>query len=541
MSSESLPPLPQHRIVLGFGQVSVDFLATVASFPNPDDKIRSTSFKVQGGGNAGNALTCAARLGLNPRLISKVANDSQGKGILEELEADGVNTSFFIVAWVSRFFKVWGFALSFSSSGKSGSACHQVSEEGNSPFAYVIVDTQTKSRTCIGTPGYPPLIPEELSRSSLLSALDGANMVYFDGRHPETALLVAKEAARKNIPILVEAERKREGLDDLLDFATYAVCSAKFPLAWTEAPSVPSALISMLMRLPKLKFVIVTLGEDGCIMLERRVNGDSDDAEEMDADSLLESLNQRKDDSKSIPTCISSVIYKAWHFITYVQALGLMFSLWTGLTEVETKLTSNGMGTVTGRLFVGTAEKIPPSELVDTTGAGDAFIGAVLYALCASMTPEKMLPFAAQVAAAGCRALGARADQNKLPLLSSSVVCSAANKPPSSSEIRDNTAKNVQLARLSREESLSNLKLRVNENKIIPVSSLRGIARLVICSGPMSFILESFKLIEPFTARLLERGVLVVPFATDRNSPSLDFDESEDMKRSLRKERAFGC
>jgi len=31
---------------------------------------------------------------------------------------------------------------------------------------------------------------------------------------------------------------------------------------------------------------------------------------------------------------------------------------------------------------VGTAEKIPPPELVDTTGAGDAFIGAVLYGRC---------------------------------------------------------------------------------------------------------------------------------------------------------------
>ncbi|KAK8494012.1 hypothetical protein V6N12_035176 [Hibiscus sabdariffa] len=342
---------------LGLGAVSVDFLATVASFPNPDDKIRSTSLKVQGGGNSGNALTCAARLGLNPRLISKVANDSQGKGILEELEADGVNTFFFIV-----------------------------SEEGNSPFTYVIVDNQTKTRTCINTPGYPPLIPEELSHSSLLSALDGANMVYFDGRHPETALLVAKEAARKNMPILVEAERKREGLDDLLEFANYAVCSAKFPQAWTEAPSVPSALISMLLRLPKLKFVIVTMGEDGCIMLERSVNGGSD-AEEIDVHSILESLKQRKDDNKTIPTCISSV---------------------------ATRLTSNGIGTLTGRLFLGTAEKIPPSELVDTTGAGDAFIGAVLYvflflALCAGMPQEKMLPFAARVAATGCRALGARA------------------------------------------------------------------------------------------------------------------------------------
>ncbi|XVE78020.1 hypothetical protein DITRI_Ditri13aG0110500 [Diplodiscus trichospermus] len=324
MSSESLPPLPEHRIVLGCGSVSVDFLATVASYPNPDDKIRSTSFKVQGGGNAGNALTCTARLGLNPRLISKVASDAQGKSILEELEADGVNTSFFIV-----------------------------SEEGNSPFTYVIVDNQTKTRTCIHTPGYPPLIPEELSQSSLLSAVNGANMVYFDGRLHETALVIAKEAASKNIPILVEAERKREGLDDLLSFASYAICSAKFPQAWTGAPSVPSALLSMLLRLPNLKFVIVTLGEDGCIMMERSVDGASD-AEEMDVQSLLESLKERKDESKTIPTCISSVV---------------------------TKLSANGIGTAIGRLFIGTAEKIPPSELVDTTGAGDAFIGALVYGI----------------------------------------------------------------------------------------------------------------------------------------------------------------
>lgn len=82
--------------MVGCGGVTIDFLAAVASFPKPDDKIRSTSFQVQGGGNAGNALTCAARLGLNPRLISKVADDAQGRGILKELEDDGVDTSFFV-------------------------------------------------------------------------------------------------------------------------------------------------------------------------------------------------------------------------------------------------------------------------------------------------------------------------------------------------------------------------------------------------------------------------------------------------------------
>lgn len=45
------------------------------------------------------------------------------------------------------------------------------------------------------------------------------------------------------------------------------------------------------------------------------------------------------------------------------------------------KLRADKIGTVHGRLIVGTAEKIPPSELFDTTGAGDAFIGAVLYGI----------------------------------------------------------------------------------------------------------------------------------------------------------------
>lgn len=49
------------------------------------------------------------------------------------------------------------------------------------------------------------------------------------------------------------------------------------------------------------------------------------------------------------------------------------------LSQDVAKLHAKGTGTLSGRLLVGTAEKIPSSELVDTTGAGDAFVGAVLY------------------------------------------------------------------------------------------------------------------------------------------------------------------
>ncbi|KAM0941937.1 putative sulfofructose kinase [Dioscorea sansibarensis] len=351
-SSSSIPPLPENTVVLGCGAVSVDYLATVASFPKPNDKIRSTSLKVEGGGNAGNALTAAARLGLTPRVISKVANDAQGKSLLAEFEADGVDTSHMVV-----------------------------SKEGNSPFTYIIVDSQTKTRTCIHTPGYPPLVPNELSRSSLFSALDGARLVYFDVRLHETAIVVAEEASRRKIPILIDTERKREGLDELLNLASYVVCSENFPQAWTAISSTPSALVSMLVRLPNLKFVIVTLGEKGCIMLERSKD-EAPEAKEKEVESLVESLRQKIDGSSTVPTCVSS--------------------------PPNLRISADGIGAISGRLLLGTAEKIPSEEIIDTTGAGDAFIGAVLYALCADMPPEKMLPFASKVAAAGCRALGAR-------------------------------------------------------------------------------------------------------------------------------------
>ncbi|KAB2602032.1 hypothetical protein D8674_003037 [Pyrus ussuriensis x Pyrus communis] len=154
---------------------------------NPDDKIKTTSFKVRTQAMLYNMCSSS---GINSD--ADFQDDTQGRAILQELQADSIDTSF--VLW--------------------------------------------KTRTCIHTPGYPPLIPSDLSLSRLTSALDEARILYLDGRVHETAFLVAQKVA----------------------------VVFQYP-AWTGAVSVPSALVSMLLRLPKIKFPIVTLGEDGCIML----------------------------------------------------------------------------------------------------------------------------------------------------------------------------------------------------------------------------------------------------------------------------------
>lgn len=47
---------------------------------------------MQGGGNCGNALTAAARLGLRPAIVTKIGDDGVGDGILAEFARDGVDT-----------------------------------------------------------------------------------------------------------------------------------------------------------------------------------------------------------------------------------------------------------------------------------------------------------------------------------------------------------------------------------------------------------------------------------------------------------------
>lgn len=70
-----------------------------------------------------------------------------------------------------------------------------------------------------------------------------------------------------------------------------------------------------------------------------------------------------------------------WFFLLNLETIILLLICSDFYLQSSLRISANGIGAVSGRLLLGKAEVIPPSELVDTTGAGDAFIGAVLYGL----------------------------------------------------------------------------------------------------------------------------------------------------------------
>ena len=60
--------------------------------------------------------------------------------------------------------------------------------------------------------------------------------------------------------------------------------------------------------------------------------------------------------------------------------------------------------------------------VVDTTGAGDAFVGSLLYGVATGLSVGAMLQLAAVVAACECTALGARPGLPRAAQLSGAVL-----------------------------------------------------------------------------------------------------------------------
>jgi len=79
----------------------------------------------------------------------------------------------------------------------------------------------------------------------------------------------------------------------------------------------------------------------------------------------------------------------------------------------------------------------------------------------------------------------------------------------------ESKARDKALAKIGREENLSNLRLELGNKRVVTIGQLRGTSRIVILAGPGAYIEEALRQSEPYKKDLLERGVLVAAYATD--------------------------
>lgn len=365
------------------GAVGLDFLAQVDAFPLPDSKVRTRSATHQGGGNAANTAVALARLGCRSVVVGIVGDDSQGQQLRDELRAEGVDDALL------------------------------TSAPGSSPFTYVIVDRAHATRTCVHTPGgcgelQPVAVAQLLVDRGVFQRQPDPTkrvvLVHFDSRQTAAAVVVATQAAASGVAMSIDIEKHRPGTDALLPLMDFVFTNASFPSLDSPEEAEGSAVphlwqqhAAMLARYPKARFVCSTLGAGGAVLTRRQGTNLT----------LGAGANPRLPSEPTDPTRQAQA---AAATDTSATAAATAATSLAGALDVE-RWSGEHSGVEIEVVQV-SAWTIDPANVVDTTGAGDAFIGGVLLGLLEGLAVECALALGSRVASCKLRGLGSR---TKLP------------------------------------------------------------------------------------------------------------------------------
>ena len=255
----------------------------------------------------------------------------------------------------------------------------QIHPNATSPFTYILSESTHHTRTCIHQPGSHTVTSDFVTQTVLpqLQPPSSYMAVHFDVRQVDASIAIAQHCISHHIPYSVDVEKPRPGLLDLMAHATIILCNSQFcqtalssglvvlPTTPTTIPkhynskrwNILQNLKTVMTKLaPKAKIIITTLGQDGsCLYL---------------ADSSFEEKEKE---------------------VTIMEQVTSQY----------------------GALWCSSNNNI---QVVDTTGAGDAFQGGFLTAYYKTTTEHKnskktlahALRFATHVATQKVQAPGAR-------------------------------------------------------------------------------------------------------------------------------------
>jgi sugar/nucleoside kinase (ribokinase family) len=210
----------KEQVVLLVGSCGLDRLLTVAQYPEPDAKVRTTAYNEVGGGNAANTASAMGLLSdscflkekkIRIKLLSKVGDDSVGQQLIDELEESNVDTS-------SPLF----------CRGPPGST---------TAFTTVIVSQEKHTRTCLHTPGTcGELTLEDVQSVDLDEVFKNVVHLHSDSRHTYASLFLAREAKSRGIMVSCDCEkdRKTKTLDELIQLADLLFTNSNYLGSYLE-------------------------------------------------------------------------------------------------------------------------------------------------------------------------------------------------------------------------------------------------------------------------------------------------------------------
>ena len=226
------PPGSKPFDVAGFGLNSIDLVAVVAEYPEVNTKQRLQRFARLPGGQMATAMATCARLGWKARYIGSFGDDDLGAMSRDSLTSVGVDIS----------------------------AARTVSGATNQ-FAVILVDARTGERTVLWD-RHPALNmePADVPRDAVTSG----RLLIVDCHQTPAAARAARYARDAGIPTIIDVEKVRPGIADLLQHIDAIIAAEEFPTLLTGHEELGRA-IEVMGRDSGASVVCVTLGDRGSL------------------------------------------------------------------------------------------------------------------------------------------------------------------------------------------------------------------------------------------------------------------------------------
>lgn len=228
-----LPPVDDRPFdVVGVGLNCVDLLVRVRAFPEPDTKQSLERFDYQAGGQTASGLVACARQGWRARYIGRFGDDPHGERGRRSLTDEGID-------------------LGASS----------VLPDTPTAFAVILVDAGTGTRTIMWHRD-PRLnmtaadVPAE--------AVATGRVLLVDCHQTEAATEAARCARAAGMRVVLDVEKPRRNLDQLLHQTDVIIAAQDLPGMLTGEPDLERALTAMARRFPAA-VICATLGRAGSL------------------------------------------------------------------------------------------------------------------------------------------------------------------------------------------------------------------------------------------------------------------------------------
>jgi sulfofructose kinase len=220
--------------VVAVGLNSIDLLVVLAEHPVRNTKQRLQRFARLPGGQMATASAVCGRLGWRARYLGSFGDDMFGQLSKDSLLAEGVN---------------------IEGSRTVAGATNQ--------FAVVLVDAPSGERTVLWD-RHPALTldPEAVSQEDVTSG----RMLLVDCHDTPASAQAARYARAAGVPTVVDVERVRPRINDLLQNIDAIIAAQEFPSELTGHEA-PGRAIEAIAREFATPLVCVTLGKEGSLAL----------------------------------------------------------------------------------------------------------------------------------------------------------------------------------------------------------------------------------------------------------------------------------